>query len=231
MWNSFSHLLDLSHGFQTYGDGLSHSIDSRVVVEFEHHPHPTMLAIRCLQTFSTFFVSHVKIATFKFFKLLKTLWFTKSMLTVSFDKHSMRFCSSFLQMVTENQCCPQIVVSRYKIRHVQRYYKLYCCMKLVLLWVENLCQMSEQGNGVNSAVWRQLHWQLWPSIGKFRFHIIFIYLVFWRVGQIILFGRLEKVGESLDQVCRVERRPCWEIIEKWIDKKCVLLCFSKNLLP
>jgi len=90
------------------------------------------------------------------------------MLTVSFDKHSMRFCSSFLQMVTKNQCCPQIVVSRHKIRHVQHYYKLCCCMKLILLWVENLCQMSEQGNGVNGAVWRQL--QLWP-IGKFRFRI------------------------------------------------------------
>jgi len=46
-----------------------------------------------------------------------------------------------------------------------------CCMKLVLLWVENLCQMSEQGNGVNGVFWRQLHWQLWPSIGKFWFHI------------------------------------------------------------
>jgi len=152
------------------------SIDSRVV-EFERHPHPTMLAIHCLQLFrwfSTFFVSHVKITTFEFFKPLKALWFTKSMLTVSFDKHSMRFCNSFLQMtITENQCCPQIVVSRHKIRHVQRYYKLYCCMKFVLLWVENLCQMSEQGNGVNGAVWQQLHWQLWPSIGKFRFHTWF----------------------------------------------------------
>ena len=54
----FSHLLDLSHGFQMYGDGfslMSHSIDPRVVVEFEHHPHPTMLTIRCLQTFSVVF--------------------------------------------------------------------------------------------------------------------------------------------------------------------------------
>jgi len=124
----------------------------------------------CLQTFSVvFFVSHVKIAAFEFFKSLTALWFTKSMLTVSFDKHSMRFCSSFLQMVTENQCCPQIVISRHKIRHVQRYYKLYCCMKFVSLWVENLCLMPEQENGINGAVWRQLHWQ--PSIGKFRFHI------------------------------------------------------------
>ena len=62
------------------------------------------------------------------------MWCTKSMLTVSFDKHSMRFCSSFLQMVTENQCYPQIVISRHKIRHVQRYYKLCCYMKLVLFW-------------------------------------------------------------------------------------------------
>jgi len=78
-------------------------------------------------------------------------------------------------MVTENKCCPQIVVSRYKIRHVQCYYKLYCCMKLVLLWVENLCQMSEQGNGVNGAVWRQLHWQLLV----FRFHIYIPFFIRW----------------------------------------------------
>ena len=45
-----------------------------------------------------------KIAASEFFKPLKALWFTKRMLTVSFDKHSMRFCSSFLHMVTENQC-------------------------------------------------------------------------------------------------------------------------------
>ena len=138
---------------------VSHSIDPRVVVEFECHPHPTMLAIRCLQTFLVVFHVlrfHVKIAIFEFFKPFKVLWFTKSMLTsfVSFDKHSMRFCSSFLQMVTENQCCPQIVISRHKIRYIQRYYKLYYCMKLVLLWVENFCQMSEQENGVNGTVWR-----------------------------------------------------------------------------
>ena len=100
-----------------------HSIDPRVIVEFERHPHPTMLAIRCLQTFSMVF--HVlrfsrQNRHFWIFKL-KVLWFIKSMLTVSFDKHSMRFCSSFFQMITEN---PQIVISRYKIRHVQLYYKL-----------------------------------------------------------------------------------------------------------
>jgi len=128
---------------------MSHSIDSRVVVEFERHPHPTMLAIYCLfRWFSTFFVSHVKIATFEFFKSLKALWFIKSMLIVSFDKHSMRFCSSFLQMVTKNQCCPQIVVSRHKIRHVQHYYKLYCCMKLVLLSWKSL-------SDVRTKKWRQ----------------------------------------------------------------------------
>jgi len=33
---------------------MSHSIDPRVV-EFERQPHPTMLAIRCLQTFSVVF--------------------------------------------------------------------------------------------------------------------------------------------------------------------------------
>ena len=35
--------------------------------------------------------------------------------------------------------------------------------------------------------------------------------LFWRVGQIILFGWFEKVEESLDQVYRTERRLCWEI--------------------
>ena len=34
--------------------------------------------------------------------------------------------------------------------------------------------------------------------------------LFW-IGQIILFGRLEKVGESLDQVYRAKKRLCWEI--------------------
>jgi len=53
---------------------MSHSIDPRVVVEFERHPHPTMLAIHCLfRWFSMFFVSHVKITTFGFFKSLKAL--------------------------------------------------------------------------------------------------------------------------------------------------------------
>ena len=55
--------------------------------------------------------------------------------------------------------------------------------------------------------------------------------LFWRVGQIILFGRLKKVENSLDQVYRAERREIkmWEI--KIVQKKCcVLLCFSKNLL-
>ena len=107
--------------------------------------------------FSMFFVSHVKIVTFEFFKPLKALWFIKSKLIISFDKYSI------LQQFSSNgnrKSMPQIVVSMHKIRHVQRYYELYCCMKFVLLWVENLCQMSEQGNGVNDAVWRQLHWQL-----------------------------------------------------------------------
>jgi len=35
-----------------------HLIDPRVVVAFERHPHPTKLAIRCLQTFSVVF--HVR---------------------------------------------------------------------------------------------------------------------------------------------------------------------------
>jgi len=40
-------------------------------------------------------------------------------------------------------------------------WNLYCCELKIY-------QMSEQGNG---AIWWQLHWQLWPSIDKFRFHI------------------------------------------------------------
>ena len=89
---------------------------------------------------------------------------------VSFDKHSMRFCSNFLQMVSKNQCCPQIVVSRHKIRHVQRYYKLYCCMKLVLLSWKSLSDVRTR----KWHQWRHLTTTLtaiWPSIGKFRFHI------------------------------------------------------------
>ena len=93
---------------------VSRSIDQRVVVAFERYPRPTMLEIRCFKTFSVIF--HV----------IRS-W------PVSFDKHSMRFCSSFLQMWTENQCCSQIVVSRHKIRHIQRYYELCCSMKLELV--------------------------------------------------------------------------------------------------
>ena len=122
---------------------VSHSIDPRVVVEFE-----SSSSNNACNSLSSNFFGDFPCSSFLMSKspLLNFLnhskhWFTKSMLTVSFDKHSMWFCSSFLQMVTENQCCPQIVVSRHKIR--QRYYKLYCYMKLVLLWVENLCQMSE----------------------------------------------------------------------------------------
>ena len=123
---------------------VSHSIDPRVLLSLS-----VILIQQCLQfavfklfRFSTFFVFHDSKSPLLNFKPLKALWFTKSMLTVSFDKYSMRF-SSFLQ--TENQCCSQIVVSRHKIRYVQRYYKLYCCMKLVLLWIENLfrCQNKE----------------------------------------------------------------------------------------
>ena len=52
-WNPFSHLLDYSHDFQTDVDGFScvHLIDPRVVLAFERHPHPTMLAIRRLKSF------------------------------------------------------------------------------------------------------------------------------------------------------------------------------------
>ena len=55
---------------------MSRLIDQRVVVAFERHPHPTMLAIRCLETFSvvsTFFVPRVKIAISEFFKPQSTV--------------------------------------------------------------------------------------------------------------------------------------------------------------
>ena len=171
-----THLLDLSHGFQTYGDGFSSHI--QLIRELLLSLSVILISNNACNSLSSNFFGGFPCSSFLTSKspLLNFLNHSKhcdlpSMLTVSFDKHSMRFCSSFLQMITENQYCPQIVVSRHKIRHVQRYYKLYCCMKLVLLWIENLCQMSEQGNDVNGAVWRQLRWQLWPSIGKFRFHI------------------------------------------------------------
>ena len=45
----------------------------------------------------------------------------------------------------------------------------------------------------------------------------------------LLFGWLEKVKKLLDQVYRAERRLCWEI-KMNRSKKCVLLCFFKNLL-
>ena len=89
---------------------------------------------------------------------------------VSFDKHSMRFCSSFLQMVTENQCCPQIVVSRHKIQLLQTILLYETC--IVVSW--------KSLSDVRTKKWRQwrrlteLHWQLWPSIGKFQFHIYLI---------------------------------------------------------
>ena len=51
--------------------------------------------------------------------------------------------------------------------------------------------------------------------------------LFWRVGQIILYGRLEKVGESSDQMYRAERRLCWEIKKNRLK---ILLCFSKNFI-
>ena len=70
MWNPFSHLLDLSHGFQMYGDGFSCYIQLiRELLSLS-----VILIQQCLQFavfklfrwFSTFFVSHVKIATFEF---------------------------------------------------------------------------------------------------------------------------------------------------------------------
>ena len=130
----------------------SHSIDSRVVVEFERHP-PTMLAIRCLQTFSVIFhvfVSHVKIATFEFFKPLKALWFTKSMLTVNFGKHSIlqqfssngnrkSMLSTNCNFQAQNSTCSTLL---------QTILLYETC--IVVSWKS----LSEQGNGVNDAVWR-----------------------------------------------------------------------------
>jgi len=162
--NSFSHLLDLSYGFQMYGDGFSCNIQ---LIRELLLSMSVILIQQCLQFavfklfrwFSTFFISHVKIATFEFFKSLKALWFTKSMLTVSFDKHSMRFCSSFLQMVTENQCCSQIVVSSTKfdmfnaITNYTVVWNLYCCELKIFVRCQNKEMASvapSDGNYVDS---------------------------------------------------------------------------------
>ena len=62
--------------FKHMGTASRVTIDPQVVVEFERYPHPTMLqfaVFKLFQWFFTFFVSHVKIATFEFFKLLKAL--------------------------------------------------------------------------------------------------------------------------------------------------------------
>ena len=75
-------------------------------------------------------------------KPLETLCCAKSMFTVSFDKHSMRFCSSFLQVITKNQCCPQIVVRRHKTGHVDSSNK-HWYIELGLLSTENLSQLLE----------------------------------------------------------------------------------------
>ena len=40
------------------------------------------------------------------------------------------FCSSFLQMITENLCCPRIVVFRHKFPHVHRYEKYVFVLNL-----------------------------------------------------------------------------------------------------
>jgi len=48
--------------------------------------------------------------------------------------------------------------------------------------------------------------------------------LFWKIGQIILFGRLEKVGESLDQVYRAEKR-LWEIKMNRSKKICFTMFF------
>ena len=199
MWNPFSHLLDLSHGFRmmtTFRVTFNWSANCYWVwVSSSSNNACNSLSFRW---FSTFFVSHVKIATFEFFKPPKALWFTKSMLTVSFDKHSLRFCSSFLQMyiITENQCCLQIIVSKHKIRrYVQRYFKLYCCMKFVLLWVENLCQMSEQGNGINDGNYIDSYDYLLINSG-----FIFTYLIYERLIIIILFPNYNHYNQTFHHV-------------------------------
>jgi len=54
--------------------------------------------------------------------------------------------------------------------------------------------------------------------------------LFWRVGQIILFRRLEKIGESFGSSASNWKETILRNKNEFIKKKCVLLCFSKNLL-
>ena len=49
--------------------------------------------------------------------------------------------------------------------------------------------------------------------------------LFWRFEQIILFRRLEKVGESLDQVYRAKKRLCWKIKMNRSKKMCFTMFF------
>ena len=52
--------------------------------------------------------------------------------------------------------------------------------------------------------------------------------LFWGSSEILLFGRLKKVGETLGKVYRVKRTLCWK--KKIYTKSFFFLSFSKDLL-
>ena len=53
--------------------------------------------------------------------------------------------------------------------------------------------------------------------------------LFWGPSEILLFGWLKKVGETLGKVYTIKRRLCWKI-KKIYTKWFVFISFSKNLL-
>ena len=126
-------MLDLNRSFAVGSDSC------RQFHQVSAAHNRSFIVFKFFRWFSPIFASHIKITTFEFFKPLETLYFAKSMFTASFDKHSMRFCSSFLQVITKNQCCPQIVVRRHKTRHVDACSKytgisiLGCCLLKIFL--------------------------------------------------------------------------------------------------
>ena len=152
MWN---HLLDLSHGFQTYGDGFSCHIQLiRELLSLSVIQQCLQFVVfKLFRWFSTFFVSHVKIATFEFFKSFKALWFTKSMLSKlrqAFD--------AILQQFSSNG-------NRKSMLSANRSFQTQnstCSMLLQTILLYETCIVVS---------WKSLSDQLWPSIGKFRFHI------------------------------------------------------------
>lgn len=132
MWSPFSHLLDLSHGFQVYYNFTCQYFIDLWIVAFKHH---LLSNNYCNFTIFSGFFSHSSI--FKFYNHSNHSDFRRTCLTLIFDKHSLLFhCSFFFQMVTENEYCSQIVILRHIIdmfNAVKNYavvWNLYCALKI-----------------------------------------------------------------------------------------------------